>query len=205
MKKQKVKENIIHAMAETFVSFLEKHTEINPEEREICVYGCDVALYTILSTLGLLLIGCLCGMLMETIICISIFYINQSNGGGYHASTHFRCFITMTIGLLFYSSFFCFHLPIILIEIMGFASLCGLLCMPIVLHENKKYLLSQKTKLTKCAKSLILVQMVLYIGVIFWSSHSFIQAFSFSFVICLISRTAAFMLQRVTISLKKSR
>lgn len=68
--------------------------------RLLCIYGCEVWLYTVLSTLGLLMIGLLTNSVLETIIIITIFYLCQTNGGGFHATTHLRCFLTMTLGLL---------------------------------------------------------------------------------------------------------
>ena len=68
---------------------------------ETCVYGIDMALYTIFSTLVLILIGCIFGKTIDTMILITIYYLNQTVGGGYHASTHWKCLVSMIIGLLF--------------------------------------------------------------------------------------------------------
>lgn len=59
----------------------------NADQRIICIYGCELWLYTILSTLGLLLLGAALQSLGETVIIVSIFYICQSTGGGFHASS----------------------------------------------------------------------------------------------------------------------
>ena len=82
-------------MAKAIVTRLERHGAIRPAERDIYIYGCDTALYTAISTLGLLALGAGFGRLWETVVCVSLFYLNQSFGGGYHADTHFRCLLIL--------------------------------------------------------------------------------------------------------------
>ena len=72
----------------------------NADQRITCIYGCELWLYTILSTLGLLTLGVFLQSFWEAVIIIFIFYTCQSTGGGFHASSHMRCFLTMAIGLL---------------------------------------------------------------------------------------------------------
>lgn len=67
----------------------------NADQRITCIYGCELWLYTILSTLGLLILGVFLQSFWEAVIIIFIFYNCQSTGGGFHASSHMRCFLTM--------------------------------------------------------------------------------------------------------------
>lgn len=119
------------------------------QQRLLCEYGCELWLYTVSSTLGLFLIGILLGAPLETVMMIAIFYLCQSNGGGYHANTHMKCFLTMACGLL---------VGLLIIRIPGVdpllilactASILILLAFPLCLHPNKRYLKggSQKLKL----------------------------------------------------------
>lgn len=113
------------------------------QEYELCRYGCEILLYTIISTMGLLLIGAIVGSVLETIIMVTIFYLCQSNGGGYHASSHVKCFMTMAIGLLL--SFAVLHVvsfPQLYYILLCIASVY-LLMNPLYLHENKKYLVKK--------------------------------------------------------------
>ena len=121
----------------------------NADQRIICIYGCELWLYTILSTLGLLLLGAALQSLGETVIIVSIFYICQSTGGGFHASSHMRCFLTMAAGLL---------VGLLLIRVpdfqralpyMCFLSTIVLLLFPLRLHPHKKYLKSNEKVLCK--------------------------------------------------------
>ncbi len=63
----------------------------SPEEQEQALYGCEILLYTVFSTLGLLITGLLFSRFLETVCIVSIFYVMQSTGGGYHAHTHSGC------------------------------------------------------------------------------------------------------------------
>lgn len=73
---------MIQATAKAIVSLFERRGAIRPDEREVYIYGCDIALYTLFSTLGLLALGAALGRLRETALCVGIFYMNQSFGGG---------------------------------------------------------------------------------------------------------------------------
>ncbi len=119
------------------------------KQRTLCEYGCELWLYTCFSTLGLLAIGLVFGAALETMIIIAIFYLCQSNGGGYHANTHIKCFLTMTIGLL---------ISLLVVRVSGIhpflilacsASILVLLAFPLCLHTNKQFLKdsSQQLKL----------------------------------------------------------
>ena len=122
-----------------------------PDERQqlLCQYGIELWLYTIASTAGLLLLGLLFNAAIESVIIISVYYICQSNGGGFHASTHAKCFLTMVFGLL--TGLFLLRLPAILIAFpfVGLISGFLLLCFPLCLHQNKSYLNIQTRSLIR--------------------------------------------------------
>ena len=70
------------------------------EDREVLAYGADLALYTAASTGALLLTGLVWGRWWEAAVIIACFYLNQTNGGGFHAASHGKCFGTMWLGLV---------------------------------------------------------------------------------------------------------
>ena len=86
-------------ISEYIVKLFEKRGVIcaSAEEREVYIYGFDIAIYTFLSTLGLFFIGWMAGRPIETTLLIFLYYINQSFGGGFHASSHLMCFLTMVL------------------------------------------------------------------------------------------------------------
>ncbi len=107
-------------------------------EREVYKYGFAITIYTIASTLGLLLLGLLLGQFLGGAVLIAIFYTCQSSGGGDHASTHLRCFPTMCAGLLAGLGFSLLPCPLWALAVLA---------VPLTLHPNKLYLLENKKAL----------------------------------------------------------
>ena len=123
-------------LTQSFIS----HGMIAEEEREIYEYGFDITIYTIWSTAALLLLGLLLRQFIPAVILVFGFYTFQTCGGGYHAKSHFRCFLTMVIGLLTgLSTVFIMDHHILLWLLLGIGALL-LLLVPLVLHPNKSYL-----------------------------------------------------------------
>ena len=178
-------------LAERIVRFLEKKHVIPESDHEVYVYGFDAALCTTLSTLGLVLIGCLFGRIIETLIMIALFYTNQTLGGGFHAKTHESCFLTMAIGLLgCLLSLSVAYQPVIC-GIAGAGSLFLLFYFPLVLHPNKAYLYRQKERLVKRSRIEIAVQAVVLIGLFTWGKPVYIQTVCASLCVCAVSRLTA--------------
>lgn len=113
---------------------------IADEQYEACCYGCETLLHTILSTLGLIIIGLCSHMVTETLTIITIFYINQTFGGGFHATSHVKCFLTMVLFLML-GLFFCRLPQNLSIDIsLLIPAIVILFLNPLILHKNKKYL-----------------------------------------------------------------
>ncbi len=110
------------------------------QQRLLCEYGCELWLYTVSSTLGLFLIGVLLGAPLETVVMIAIFYLCQSNGGGYHANTHMKCFLTMVCGLFAGLLIIRISGVDLLLIVVCTVSILILLAFPLCLHPNKRYL-----------------------------------------------------------------
>lgn len=124
----------------------------------------ETLLYTIISTAGLLLVGHICNRLIESVVIVGIYYTNQTIGGGFHARTHIRCFLVMilclTIALLISS---------LSIAKPGLVFLClfsaiTLIKHPLVLHDNKKYLLVHRRKLV--SRSIISVSILSMVAIL---------------------------------------
>lgn len=117
------------------------------DQHAVYAYGCELFLYTIVSTLGLLLIGIALGKLIETSVLITIFYLCQSNGGGYHAVTHMRCFFTMVSGLFIALLLISIPLSNSFYVVILFLSVVALVAFPLYLHPNKQYMVNQTSEL----------------------------------------------------------
>lgn len=68
-------------LAEHIVCYLEKCHVITPthDEREIYVYGFDIAIYTLISTFALVLMGVLIGYPTEVLIMIFLLSMKQKS------------------------------------------------------------------------------------------------------------------------------
>lgn len=78
----------MYAFSDWVISLFEKNGIVLKHNRSTYVYGLDIFLYTILSTVGLLLIGYVSHHFYESVLLIILFYTNQTYGGGFHASSH---------------------------------------------------------------------------------------------------------------------
>lgn len=155
---------MLMSLSKIIISFILTDS-YDEKQREICEYGCELWLYTILSTLGLFIIGLIAKAPIEAIIIISIFYVCQSNGGGFHASTHIKCFLTMACGLglgISIINFFDIHS---VFYSLWFVPFIILFAFPLCLHSNKQYLQCQSQQLAK--KSRITTLVLLLISFIF--------------------------------------
>lgn len=111
----------------------------------VLIYGLDLAIYTILSTAGLIIEGVLFRRPCDSLIIIAVYFLNQTIGGGFHASSHLSCFLTMAVGLAFGLDICTIGWPMCFTIGVNALSILMLFSHPLVLHPNKQYLL-RKTK-----------------------------------------------------------
>ena len=128
------------------------------------------------------------GRPIETTLLIFVYYINQSFGGGFHASSHLMCFLTMVLGeLLFLISFL---LTYSLLAYIGI-SVISLLFMwlhPLVLHPNKSYLKKKAPQLIKRSRQILLLETTLLVAFILLNIPDIIQTGSLALLFSAISR-----------------
>lgn len=185
---------MIAAVAIWLTKQLGRYVYMTEEEAEVYQYGFDIALYTVLSTAALLFIGVVIGDFVTTVICVSLFYLNQTFGGGYHANTHLGCFATMVLGLVFYYSLLSLEFPSGIYCYVGLISLVVLMIKPLVLHKNKRYLESNR-KQFELRSRLILMLEALIFGLLFFNHQErLLPAFSLSLLLCAASRIAAWII-----------
>ena len=124
----------MNQLIKAILAFLEANEIVRAEDHEVYAYGLDAILYTMISTLGLVLIGVVMRSTTEALVIIGMFYINQTLGGGFHASTHLRCFLTMAVGLLCCLSTLFIPFPLPASLIIALMSMGFMLRFPLVLH-----------------------------------------------------------------------
>ena len=155
----------------------------------VCAYGIELALYTIFSTCGLLLIGWVFNRLVDAIIIIFFYYSNQTVGGGFHASSHLRCFSMMSVGLLVCISILSVPFRVAIHITSLLLSLIALWIYPVELHPNKKYLVKNLPKLKRKSKLISLLLCLLALLLILQCNQNTIaNAASLGMLVSAISR-----------------
>ena len=127
-------------MSKLIFRYLSRGTSMDEDAQAVCLYGIDIFLYTLISTMGLLLIGALAHRFFEAVIWITLYYLNQTFGGGYHATSHLKCFITMAVSLAACLLLLTVAIPLYLHFLLLIVSSMLLFLFPLRLHENKRYL-----------------------------------------------------------------
>ena len=127
-------------MSKLIFRYLSRGTSMDEDAQAVCLYGIDIFLYTLISTMGLLLIGALAHRFFEAVIWITLYYLNQTFGGGYHATSHLKCFITMAVSLAACLLLLTVAIPLYLQILLLVVSSMLLFLFPLRLHENKRYL-----------------------------------------------------------------
>ena len=182
--------------ATKLTNWLRKYVPMTDSEFEVYQYAFDIALYTVLSTLGLLCIGIALGALLPTILCIALFYINQTFGGGYHAHSHMGCFMIMAVGLLSY---------LLLLSLQPQAGICYgvaifsfsvLMTKPLVLHKNKRYLEYKRKEFEVRSRVIVLIEMIILGLLLYSGNEQRMASISLSLLACASSRIAAWILEK---------
>lgn len=174
--------------AERLTHWLKKYVPMTDNEFEVYQYAFDIALYTVLSTLGLLFIGVALGALFPTILCIALFYTNQTFGGGYHANSHIGCFMTMAAGLLAYLFLLSLQPQAELCYVLAIFSLGILMIKPLVLHKNKRYLENKRKELIARSRLVVLIEIASFVLLLFVGDIHLLASCSLSLFVCATSR-----------------
>lgn len=160
------------------------------EQRAVCEYGCELWLYTIISTIGLVIIGVVFGSVIEASVMISVFYLCQSFGGGYHAKTHVNCFAIMSLGLILGLTILEIPMPTVPFILLLICSMTVLLVFPLQLHPHKQYLVAQSRKLLKRSR-IVTIGIVLTIAVMeFFVPRDIIHSGCIAMMMSAISRVS---------------
>lgn len=176
-------------MAHWIVSYT-SISDKDDQKRPVYEYGCEILLYTIFSTLGLVTIGYLHGNLTEAAIIIFCFYLFQSTGGGFHAQSHIACFLVMSIGLLLGLTLMkiasCF-----VILVISTISACILFLFPLHLHKNKEYLLAQSDQLIHRSRIVTMIIVLVAAIMLLIGQVQYSQASGISMLLAATSRLYA--------------
>lgn len=185
------------AFATCIVEMLIGRKIISSQEKEIYIYGFDLWIYTIASTLFILIIGILFSRFSEILLLLFFFYNNQSLGGGYHATTHARCFFCMICGSLSYLILLSLFNKTSLTIFIGIASLCILWIFPLTLHPNKSHLAFKRHIFIARSKRFIIFSFFALCLACHSKCHQLYNSISLSILFCALSRLVAVFQRKI--------
>lgn len=138
----------METIARKITDFLAYKNCIKEEEKEICQYGYEILLSTILGYTIVLALSFLFGNIGEGLIFLLVFVVTRMYAGGYHANTYLVCNICLACTYLAYMGivYILSHSQnaiIFLLLMLAVYCLCTIWYAPI---ENENKILSEKKK-----------------------------------------------------------
>lgn len=141
---------------------------------DVYIYGFEVLVSSLLSTLLILLIGALGGRFIETIIFLIVFIGLRSFTGGFHASTYWLC-TTLTLSIYSIVMLFSFYLIIpktVYLVLFPVGMIVLFLKSPV--HNPNKYLTYIETKRYKTI-CIILFFLIMLVGMVLLNKQATIS------------------------------
>lgn len=183
---------MIERLANFVVTRLIDRGVVDRERMDVYVYGASAFIYTLASTAGLLLTGIVFHRFWESLLIMCIFYLNQTVGGGFHASSHMRCFSTMFIGLIVcLITYYISIKPWVVYSLLAFSYFI-LFGIPLVLHSHKDYLEGQRHILKNRSRIITAIQMLVVALFLFLRKSDLLITCSLGVVTSAISRIVGF-------------
>jgi len=88
---------MLHRLAEDITFYLITNKIIDIEDREVYIYGLELLISTLLTSISILIIAAFIGEMPSAIIFLLIHFLLKSYTGGYHAEYYFVCYISSII------------------------------------------------------------------------------------------------------------
>lgn len=96
---------MIKLLSDKITYFLEDSKLIESEDNEVCSYGLEVLISSLINLILVLALGIILNKFLQTLVFVSCYCYIRQFSGGYHASSHGKCILT----------FLCMYLITILI------------------------------------------------------------------------------------------
>lgn len=154
---------------------------------DVYIYGADAFIYILASTAGLLLTGIAFHRFWESLLILCVYYSNQTVGGGFHATTHLRCFTVMEIGLIVCLIILNVKIAPCVVYILIVFSVILFLGIPLVLHPNKDHLEDQRSILKKRSRFFAATHIPVAVLLAMWN-RGLLMPFSLGVTASAISR-----------------
>lgn len=158
---------MIKSISGKISSFLVYNKSIDSEDSEICSYGLEILISSLINSLIILALGLMLGKLTQTIVFLLCYCSIRRCAGGYHSNTHRNCIFSFVCMYLITIIITCnidsIHLKpaILLIGILNWISIYMLVP---VEHENNPLDNIEKVKHKKSARirvTVVLISMII--------------------------------------------
>lgn len=180
---------MINRVADKITRWVIKQLPDYRHKQEILRYGLSMAIYTSISTLGLIGIGLLFNDLGTAVIIIAVFYLNQTVGGGVHSNSHAGCFWTMVSFLVMAMCVCRMGVKPSIQMVVSSVSCLGLYFLPVVMHSKKSYLAPYISYYTQVAQRIVFIEGILFL--VFFALGEKSAAYSVALFLSFLSRSIA--------------
>lgn len=96
---------MIKLLSDKIAYFLEGRNLIESEDNEVCSFGLEVLISSLINSILVLTLGIILNKFLQTLVFVGCYCYIRQYSGGYHASSHTKCILT----------FLCMYLATILI------------------------------------------------------------------------------------------
>lgn len=181
---------------------------IKEEDREIYAYGLELLLSTVFSLIAVVVISIIFGRFFETLVFLAIFILMRIFAGGYHASSHLRCFFILMFAyavFLILLTYFDKSLYVWISNGFGLFSL-GIIFWLSPVEDKNKPLSSKERKVfrLKSRVATVVCWIIIVFGSFLVPGNKFILTISFGMVIVAFSLIATALKNRIQHKAKHS-
>lgn len=151
----------MNAIVHKVIEFLVENKIINTDEDTIAfyTYGIEITLSSLLNVTVILFIGILFGKVLNSVVFLIAFIRLRKFTGGFHASSYFRCNLSLGICYLILCIIIKFTIQLNLATLFFISALTGIFSVTVITLfspiENENKPLDDKTKSTSRRKSII--------------------------------------------------
>lgn len=162
---------MICRISSKILTFISKYITITPEMKDVYQYGIEITISSILNATLVLLCSLFLGNIFAGLTYLFIFVFLRSFTGGYHATTYFRCNLTIVITFLItfilYKIITYYDVPLFVCEAVALVNLIPIIIYSPVPNKHKSLTDAQKKRSYKL--SLLIASALSLIGLILFT------------------------------------
>jgi len=91
---------MLHRLAEDITFYLITNRIIDIDDREVYIYGLELLISTIFTSISILILALIIGEMPSAIIFLLIHFLLKSYTGGYHAEYYYICYIYSLVSFI---------------------------------------------------------------------------------------------------------